>query len=281
MNIISSTLSEGGVGYTVANENFFRLDAFAQFSIKDRDLTAPPGSPTEGDRYLVKATGTSAWAGHDGAVAIYHNSAWVFFTPQEGWQMWVDDEDRMLYYTGSAWDDFRPILDAFGRTMRSILPADKAGIQLSDGTAYFTYVGKTTRVETFNYVRFVVKTAASGTQTAEVGIFSSPAAPSRANQTITKIISTGTVDSLTTTGSKANTSAFAQVVPAGTHLWAGIRTSFTTLTPFITALIADKGHGRILSTASSGALTGAGPWTGALIADTSIVLAPDMEICIE
>ena len=103
MNILSNILTEGGVGYLTANENFFILDAFSQLSVKDRDLTAPPGSPVEGDRYLVKATATGDWTGKEAKIAIYHNLAWIFFTVQEGWRFWVDDENVFLIWDGSAY----------------------------------------------------------------------------------------------------------------------------------------------------------------------------------
>lgn len=85
------------------NEAIRSLDALVQLSIKDRDLTAPPGSPAEGDRYIPAATATGDWAGQEGNIAAYLDGGWQFFTPQEGWQAWVDDENLTLAYNGSAW----------------------------------------------------------------------------------------------------------------------------------------------------------------------------------
>lgn len=96
-------LEEGGIGYTTVNLNQAIVDALVMGSIKDRDLSTPPGSPSEGDRYLVLATGTGAWATHDGQFAVYINSTWYFVTPSEGWILWVDDENCWLRYNGSAW----------------------------------------------------------------------------------------------------------------------------------------------------------------------------------
>ncbi len=39
------------------NEALLQLDALACARLLDRDLTTPPGSPADGDTYLVKATG--------------------------------------------------------------------------------------------------------------------------------------------------------------------------------------------------------------------------------
>ncbi len=71
----------------------------------DRDLTAPPGSPAEGQRWIVKATGTGAWAATDNAIAAWQDGAWQFSAPQTGWLAYVVDEGALLAWTGSAWAD--------------------------------------------------------------------------------------------------------------------------------------------------------------------------------
>ena len=78
-------------------------DSLHSLMVLDKDLTAPPGSPSAGDRYIVGTSATGAWSGQDGNVASYFDSAWVFYTPAEGWLAWVADEDELYYYTGSAW----------------------------------------------------------------------------------------------------------------------------------------------------------------------------------
>ena len=81
------------------------LDAVVHASVIDKDLATPPGSPASGDRYLVATGGTGVWAGQDGKLARYNgnSSSWEFFTPKKGWRVWVEDELRVLYHTGSAW----------------------------------------------------------------------------------------------------------------------------------------------------------------------------------
>lgn len=151
----------------------------------------------------------------------------------------------------------------------SVLTSPLSGVStigFAADRAYFVYVGQLTTARTPKHVEIHVQTAGSGAQTAEVGLFSSPAAPNKASQSLTKLVSTGTVDDLTTTGIKRNTSAFATSIPAGTHLWAGIRTNMATSQPTLAALGRDWLQGRILETSTAGALTGAGPWTGAIVA---------------
>ena len=43
----------------------------------------PPGSPANGDRYIVGTTATGAWATHDDALAVYRDG-WQFYAPIEG-----------------------------------------------------------------------------------------------------------------------------------------------------------------------------------------------------
>lgn len=85
------------------NEAVLRLDAVVQLAVKDRDLTAPPGSPADGDRYIVAAGATGAWASWDLNVAWYHDGVWTKLSPREGWRVWVEDENLVLVWDGSAW----------------------------------------------------------------------------------------------------------------------------------------------------------------------------------
>ena len=84
-------------------------DAFgARTSIKDRDLTAPPGSCADGDRYLVGASPTGLWATYGGKLAIASglnaSNGWIFATvAHEGVQIWVEDESLEILYTDGAW----------------------------------------------------------------------------------------------------------------------------------------------------------------------------------
>jgi hypothetical protein len=83
-----------------------------QLSVKDRHLSAPPGSPAEGDRYIVAAGSTGAWAGHEGQIAYRSGGAWAFHAPREGWRAWADDENALLVFDGFAWVDFTAAITA-------------------------------------------------------------------------------------------------------------------------------------------------------------------------
>ncbi|WP_438435394.1 DUF2793 domain-containing protein [Gorillibacterium sp. sgz500922] len=74
-----------------------------QASVKDQNLTAPPASPVEGDRYIIPTGATGAWAGKSSQVAEYQSGAWVFYVPAIGWTAYVDDEQKIYSWNGTAW----------------------------------------------------------------------------------------------------------------------------------------------------------------------------------
>ena len=49
--------------HVTLNESLLRLDAVVQLTVLDRDLAAPPGSPADGDRFIIAAGASGAWAG--------------------------------------------------------------------------------------------------------------------------------------------------------------------------------------------------------------------------
>ena len=85
------------------NEAIRMLDALVQLSVLDRDLTMPPASPQEGDRYIVAEGGTGEWAGREGTIAARQDGVWMFFAPRTGWVAWVRDEGLLLVFDGTGW----------------------------------------------------------------------------------------------------------------------------------------------------------------------------------
>ena len=126
------------------NEAILALDAIVQLAVLDRDLTAPPGSPADGDRYIVAATATGAWAGQENNIAARQDGVWKFFVPREGWLAWVADENVAVVFDGTAWGALSGVIEpetpaiAGGRlTVQS-----GAGVPVTDqaakSTLYFT-----------------------------------------------------------------------------------------------------------------------------------------------
>jgi hypothetical protein len=55
------------------NEALQALDAIVQLAVLDRDLAVPPPLPNDGDRYIVRPTGSGEWSGHDQELAVWQD----------------------------------------------------------------------------------------------------------------------------------------------------------------------------------------------------------------
>ena len=93
----------------------------------------PPASPADGDRYIVAADPTGAWAGQAGKIAAYQDGAWEFYTPREGWLAWVADEDLLYVHDGTAGRAF-----GWGGGGGAALDALGALTPAADALPYFT-----------------------------------------------------------------------------------------------------------------------------------------------
>ena len=109
------------------SEGLNRMAAIIQLSAKSRTLTNPDteGSPTvdafsDGDIYLVPASGAGNFSGQDDNFAAFY-VGWIFQTPNEGWRCYIEDENRTVIFEDSAWVDYVP--DAGGWFARSLATA--------------------------------------------------------------------------------------------------------------------------------------------------------------
>ncbi|WP_150288188.1 DUF2793 domain-containing protein [Rhabdaerophilum calidifontis] len=89
--------------HVTLNESLRRLDALVQLAVASRSLAAPPASPTEGDRYIVPAGATGAWAGRTTQIAAWQDAAWAFYAPETGWVAWLADEAGLVGFDGAGW----------------------------------------------------------------------------------------------------------------------------------------------------------------------------------
>ncbi len=85
------------------NEALRMLDALVMLAVLDRDLSAPPVDPEEGDRYIVKAPGSGGFAGKDDQIAHYSDGGWTFYPARAGWICYAVDEEALLAWDGTAW----------------------------------------------------------------------------------------------------------------------------------------------------------------------------------
>lgn len=73
----------------------------------------PATSPSDGDRYVVDDNPTGDWSGHPNQIAEYDNgsNSWKFITPNEGWAVFIEVDDRLVTYDGTNWVKFGSTLN--------------------------------------------------------------------------------------------------------------------------------------------------------------------------
>lgn len=98
------TSGEDGWGADM-NANLRKMDCLIQARVLDKDLTAPPASPTNGDAYIIAAAPTGAWSGQDTKIARWYatGGVWEFYTPRSGWRVYVVDEAIFYTFNGTVW----------------------------------------------------------------------------------------------------------------------------------------------------------------------------------
>ena len=122
--------------------------------------------------------------------------------------------------------------------------------------SYWWYIGYTTTQITVKHVECYVNVVGTMTQEAEIAIAAGTAPPNRRPTRLTILASDATLDDMVSSvGAKRNTTPLNCVVPAGTHLWAGIRTNFSGTEPTFTAQALNNGTGECAILSSSGDLT--------------------------
>ncbi|ENT06779.1 DUF2793 domain-containing protein [Brucella sp. 63/311] len=102
------------------NEALRMLDAIVHLGVKSWSLGDAPSSPAEGDRYIVAAQASGAWAGKDGMVAFFIDGGWLFVIPATGWLAYVADEALLLVFDGSLWKNSSSVPDELSLSMLGV-----------------------------------------------------------------------------------------------------------------------------------------------------------------
>jgi hypothetical protein len=106
-------VSEGDAWTAPGNSLLRALQPLVQPNVISLALSAPPGSPSNGNTYIVGSGGSGAWAGQDNSLAYWATDnpfspggEWEFYAPQAGWMV-VNQADNTPYiFNGSAWNAF-------------------------------------------------------------------------------------------------------------------------------------------------------------------------------
>src|SRR5262249_44558040 len=87
------------------NEALVLLDALVQLAVESRTLTAPPGSPAEGDCYIPASGASGAWSGWDLQVAAFAGGGWLRIVPKPGMKAFVKGERLTVTFDDGVWRD--------------------------------------------------------------------------------------------------------------------------------------------------------------------------------
>jgi hypothetical protein len=88
----------------VFNQLLLVVDALLKSGVESIETT-PPGSPVEGQAWIVGTGATGAWVGHDDdiAISVTGGSGWKFVSPVIGWSIWVVDLSSNYQYL-TSWE---------------------------------------------------------------------------------------------------------------------------------------------------------------------------------
>ena len=87
----------------VHNEAIAILDLLVQPSVVAAGLDTPPGSPGEGQCWIIGTAPTGVWAGHAASLAGWTTGGWRFAAPFDGITVWSVADSLFARYSGGAW----------------------------------------------------------------------------------------------------------------------------------------------------------------------------------
>jgi hypothetical protein len=89
--------------HVTVNEGLRFLDVLVQIAVKSAVLSAPPGSPADGQRWIIGPAPTGLWAGRATQIAAWQDGAWVFYAPKNGWLAWNEATLTSLIFSAGSW----------------------------------------------------------------------------------------------------------------------------------------------------------------------------------
>lgn len=103
--------------HVTVNEALRLLDAAVQLTVQSASLADPPGSPSDGEAWIVAGPATGAWDGWEGEIAYWVDGAWQRLTPRPGWRAF------------NLADGYLWLRDAYAWRAVQLLPTEQAAIQ--------------------------------------------------------------------------------------------------------------------------------------------------------
>ena len=87
------------------NEALSRIDMLLFAAVEGDALAVPPGTPANGQSWIVAAGASGAWSGQEGALACWTEGGWRFAQPFEGMAVWHKGRGLALVWHDGAWNN--------------------------------------------------------------------------------------------------------------------------------------------------------------------------------
>jgi hypothetical protein len=157
------------------------LDQLPFLTVLSRILAAPPGSPANGDAYIVAGSATGAWTGHTNHIAVWTTDnpttpggLWEFYPPRAGWVAYSVADVNFYAYSGAAWVVLvaNLVTSVAGRTGAVVIgEGDVTGLTADLGAkAAITYVDAQDATEAANRLAGDVATVVTAEAYTDAGI---------------------------------------------------------------------------------------------------------------
>jgi len=107
---VVDSIPDGAV-YGTDGRAFLRMfQALIQPNVINLSTTAPPGSPSNGDTYVIAANATGAWFGKDAHIAYwttddpdFPSGNWDYYSPVKGWTVVSQVNNGTYEFNGTSW----------------------------------------------------------------------------------------------------------------------------------------------------------------------------------
>lgn len=90
-------------GDVTHNDGLWIMDMHGQSTVQNR-TAVPPGSPNEGEAYIIAPGATGDWSGLDNQVAQRRGGIWNYYLPADGWRFYNATDTLIWKYNGSIWE---------------------------------------------------------------------------------------------------------------------------------------------------------------------------------
>lgn len=130
---------DGSAYNVVGHAQPFSTGNIVFIKVVSRTLTTPPVSPEPGARYIIAANGTpnGDWGSYANNDVVESNGqgGWIRYTPSESWHAFVEAENKLVFYTGAAWQGLPNTDDPGASVLRYALFQDQRANGVEGGTA--------------------------------------------------------------------------------------------------------------------------------------------------